>query len=557
MKKFILLMALLLSGFVFQAKASHLMGGDFRVIWLGGNDYDITLTLYRDCSGIAMPTDVSIAFNSAATNFSVVFPLSSFSDITPVCSGTTTNCGGGSLFGYQKYIYSKQITLAPAEWTISYHTCCRNPCNSLITASAQAFYIYFTFNPALAPGNQPPYFTADPVSIIKNYSDFHYNYGVFDPEGDSVTIKLVNPLQDTNSLAFYVSPFNAQQFIFSNPPIFEDQVNGDLIIHPTAVMSGVYAVEVIEWNTQSGSPVMVSKQIRDMWIQVINDTSGVPVLSGINPQATAYNANDTIYHMSVMAGDTIDFTIFPYQQNPPTNLTLSYPKQIPGATHTISQNNTPNATGHFFWVPTSTQIVQGPAVFVTRMIDKRCPYFNEQLYSYSFDVGGLIIFLLPNNPNVNLLLGQLYSLSATCATANTFAWYVDGVMVQSGPNATYSFLSQDLGPGDHTVGCKAYNSAKSDMQGFEYVNVHVENIWGISQAMADKIKIYPNPANNVLNIEGFANSSTAEVHDVNGKLLLSAPLQNEQIDISPLAKGLYFIKFSTQEGSVVRKFIKE
>lgn len=70
------------------------------------------------------------------------------------------------------------------------------------------------------------------------------------------------------------------------------------------------------------------------------------------------------------------------------------------------------------------------------------------------------------------------------------------------------------------------------------------------------VNIYPNPANNFLTVDGYSTNTSAEVYNISGKLLLSAPLRNNQLDISPLASGLYFIKLSSLEGSVVRKFMK-
>jgi len=71
------------------------------------------------------------------------------------------------------------------------------------------------------------------------------------------------------------------------------------------------------------------------------------------------------------------------------------------------------------------------------------------------------------------------------------------------------------------------------------------------------IIVYPNPANKLLNIDGLSSSAMAEICDISGKLLLIKQLKTTQIDISSLAKGLYFIKLRTEEGSVVRKFVKE
>jgi hypothetical protein len=71
------------------------------------------------------------------------------------------------------------------------------------------------------------------------------------------------------------------------------------------------------------------------------------------------------------------------------------------------------------------------------------------------------------------------------------------------------------------------------------------------------ITLYPNPATTTLTIVGISNITKAEIYDISGKLLLSKQLNTNQLDISTLAKGLYFIKLSTAEGSVVRKFVKE
>lgn len=82
------------------------------------------------------------------------------------------------------------------------------------------------------------------------------------------------------------------------------------------------------------------------------------------------------------------------------------------------------------------------------------------------------------------------------------------------------------------------------------------NTIGISNPAWNNCKVFPNPANHYLTIDSQTPIATAEIFDISGKLLLSALLHNNQLDISQLASGLYFIKLSTLEGSVVRKFIK-
>jgi hypothetical protein len=82
---------------------------------------------------------------------------------------------------------------------------------------------------------------------------------------------------------------------------------------------------------------------------------------------------------------------------------------------------------------------------------------------------------------------------------------------------------------------------------------------GISQydIPNESIDIFPNPVNDIQFISGLKNPSMVSVYDISGKLLLKRKDVTKEIDISCLAKGMYFIKVIMQEGSVVRKFIKE
>ena len=49
-----------------DAQASHFAGADITYTCVGPNQYLVTLTLYRDCVGVGMPTSVPIGLNSAS-----------------------------------------------------------------------------------------------------------------------------------------------------------------------------------------------------------------------------------------------------------------------------------------------------------------------------------------------------------------------------------------------------------------------------------------------------------------------------------------------------------
>ncbi|MFL0354240.1 choice-of-anchor J domain-containing protein [Xanthomarina sp. GH4-25] len=71
----------------------------------------------------------------------------------------------------------------------------------------------------------------------------------------------------------------------------------------------------------------------------------------------------------------------------------------------------------------------------------------------------------------------------------------------------------------------------------------------------NQIKIYPNPTNSVLNIQG-ENIVKAEVYAVNGKKV-DLEFSASTLDVSKLAAGMYFVKLTnSSQNSAVLKFIK-
>jgi len=77
-----------------------------------------------------------------------------------------------------------------------------------------------------------------------------------------------------------------------------------------------------------------------------------------------------------------------------------------------------------------------------------------------------------------------------------------------------------------------------------------------------KIKVFPNPANNVVNILGLKNSSRAEivVSDIAGNALLKHQwaIRNSSISIPVpnLKAGIYVIRIDSKEQKIQTKFYK-
>jgi len=97
-----------------------------------------------------------------------------------------------------------------------------------------------------------------------------------------------------------------------------------------------------------------------------------------------------------------------------------------------------------------------------------------------------------------------------------------------------------------------------------YSAIKVEAQWkqfevsGITLVQSNtSITISPNPAKDVLKINGTNAQSSAVIYTIEGKQIQSINNTNNEIDISQLTKGIYFIKINTGNAVQSLKFIKE
>jgi len=160
-----------------------------------------------------------------------------------------------------------------------------------------------------------------------------------------------------------------------------------------------------------------------------------------------------------------------------------------------------------------------------------------------------------NSTGTLICAGQAATLTAT--GANTYTW-------NTGPTNSTIVISPTVST-NYTVNGTDANGCN----GVTTISITVDPCTGIlqNQNAINSVIIFPNPVNDKLNIN--VNTSidfycTVEITDVTGKLVLKqatkfAKNKNEQqINISSFAGGVYFLKLVSQEGSSqVIKVVKE
>ncbi|WP_458628944.1 T9SS type A sorting domain-containing protein [Winogradskyella sp. PC D3.3] len=118
--------------------------------------------------------------------------------------------------------------------------------------------------------------------------------------------------------------------------------------------------------------------------------------------------------------------------------------------------------------------------------------------------------------------------------------------VNTGDN-TYIFGAMDL------LGNQRVYTTTVDMGAYEYGSTLGINDFSIAE---NQVKLYPNPAASVLNIEMTQDFKQATIYSVLGKEVLST--QNKNMNISGLSNGVFLIKIEDENGNVsTKRFIKQ
>ena len=128
--------------------------------------------------------------------------------------------------------------------------------------------------------------------------------------------------------------------------------------------------------------------------------------------------------------------------------------------------------------------------------------------------------------------------------------------------------SQDPAPGTalpdgvHTIALTATDEyGNTSTCTFELT---VTSVIGVDENSLDSgLALYPNPADNVVNLVNRTNISleTMMVYDINGRLVIQPDLRNmhgeQAVDVSALASGVYMVQIIGENASTVKRLIKE
>lgn len=111
-----------------------------------------------------------------------------------------------------------------------------------------------------------------------------------------------------------------------------------------------------------------------------------------------------------------------------------------------------------------------------------------------------------------------------------------------------------------------YNGIPTSCESFSYgqvedytINIAAsgKEIDDVSIVTFEEIKLYPNPANYILNVTSVSENATFRVYNLTGQTVINGKFNNNSIDVSRLQVGNYILEISDKGKTTSKRFIKQ
>jgi predicted small secreted protein len=190
----------------------------------------------------------------------------------------------------------------------------------------------------------------------------------------------------------------------------------------------------------------------------------------------------------------------------------------------------------------------------TAAINMNYPCADIQVITQKFTAAGYVM------PALSLSMATIANQTVTADASNTYTLQSYATLANPITDACNATLTQSpivgtvLVPGVYTITMVA-TSGTSVTRTFQLT---VMPFLGISDVVKNNFVLYPNPAANVLNVKGdFDSNESVTIYNMLGQTVMRKAISSneESIDVSALAKGIYNIYFNSAKATY--KFIKE
>ncbi len=268
-KALYLLLLFLLAGNTLQA--THIVGGEMSYRCLGDNQYEVVLTVFRDCfNGVPLfddPASVGVFDANNQLIHHLQIPYVFDDTLQPMLSGECFILPPNVCVHTSTYRDTVSLDVSPGGYTLAYQRCCRNYTILNIESpdsTGATFSIYISEDALLTCNSSPVFKSWPPIFICVNEA-IEFDHSAVDNEGDSIVYRLCTPLKGGSLQVPQPVPTVAPPYpevVWRDPPYNLNNVMGGipLAIDPqTGALTGFRIPSDSLW---SGSAQMNTKKGR-------------------------------------------------------------------------------------------------------------------------------------------------------------------------------------------------------------------------------------------------------------------------------------------------------
>lgn len=298
MKRFFALLQFIFVIGSVQTFATHIVGGELVYTHLGGNQYSVTLVVYRDCLGGQAPFDNPAAIGVFNSNGALIQNLSvGLDSVVTLQSTINSSCvtAPNNVCTEAGY-YTQTVTLPPIPggYTIAYQRCCRNSVvqNIVDPGDVGATYVATIPGTESSPVNSSPIWSNLPPLYVCVNLPFQFNHSAFDLDGDSLVYSLCTPYEGATSNApqpnppgappytelTWLPPYGLNDMLGGSSPLTIDPVTGQLNATPNSV--GTYVIGMCVQEYRNG--VLLGETRRGIQVNVVNCQAPVALPDDLN-----------------------------------------------------------------------------------------------------------------------------------------------------------------------------------------------------------------------------------------------------------------------------------
>jgi hypothetical protein len=411
------------------ALAGHNSGLNISYECLGGDDYLITVYLFRDCSDpTPAPSDLNVFIYSGCDNLGFIsFPLTSSQEVSQLCPSALPNstCNGGSEPGVQLNVYQETVNLEPCfNWRIVVAEQNRTVSVNLLDPALNRIHVEAFLNNTGPGCNNSPELGVLNLPYVCVGNELLYNLGFTETDGDSLAYALVPALTSTQAdLPFpmgYTGTYSGAEPITG---ITIDPVTGQIAVTPGAIGIFNVVVEVREYR----NGVLIGIVLHDFLFLVNPCASSPPVpvagsLSHVS--GGGYPFGDLT--IGICPGDDFCVSLDVSSPDPAIGVSVSsnIASVIPGASETVTGTNP--ATIEFCGTMPADFEAEN---FLVTAIDDACSVFGQAYFVVNFVEREPLIA----GPDTVVCQGESVQLFA--ANDTLFTWTdLAGNFINPGPN---------------------------------------------------------------------------------------------------------------------------